>query len=237
MKNLFNQIGDKFKALVSLFLTINGATFGGIREYTNKAGEVANYVINLGFSYGNAIANSIEILETLTTKDFVFIAEKTGVCNVSGNQYSYNAKGLEYLASGKLPKEGTKARAIVLKSILISKTLEEVRNQMIVDYNTPSKQGTAQTEAYEYVCPSIKHHIEHDTYHIWGMINSKTILVDGVYPETKLQKQITMQKNAIKNFCKYELKKQLPTTKYRDFIVDVDKLTSVALKNEVLVII
>jgi hypothetical protein len=235
MSNFLNQIADKFKALVSLFLTINGTTFAGLREYTNQAGEVANYVINLGFSYANAITNSIEILESLTAENFTAIAEKTGLCNVSGNQYSYNAKGLEFLASGKLPKEGTKARELVLKSVLVSMTLEQVRNEMIADYNNPSKQGTAQSEAYEYVCPSIKRHIENDTYHIWGMINSKVVLTEGVYADS-IQKQVTKQKNAIKYFCKHELKKQLPTTKYRNFIVDKALLTSVAFKNNELVI-
>ena len=51
-----NQNALITKRIVSKFSTLNGASFVGIPEYTSKTtGEVANHVVNAGFSYGNAV--------------------------------------------------------------------------------------------------------------------------------------------------------------------------------------
>lgn len=51
--------------LTNFLNSIKGCRFAAIKGYTNKSGEVADIVINLGASYGNAKEKDIEYLRTL----------------------------------------------------------------------------------------------------------------------------------------------------------------------------
>ena len=225
-------------AILNMFKNINGANFVGIRGYTNKQGEISNNVIIADFNYGNAVKSDIEILNSLSENEFSEIAEKYNVCNFSGEQYSENQQGKEYLLSGKLPKEGTKARENVLASIKTTKTLAEIRNQMVnghllnSDKETRSSQSEAQIDAYEKVTNSIKICKATGNIHIYALAHSKQILTEGTYPESKPTIE-TQQKNAIQSYCK-SIGKQLPTTKYRNYIVTAEQMTEVAIKGEVI---
>lgn len=58
-----NSIKTLVKNIISLFVTFNGSSFVGL-TYTNKDGETSNHVINVGFSYGNAVKKDLLKLQT-----------------------------------------------------------------------------------------------------------------------------------------------------------------------------
>lgn len=225
----------------ALLVKTNGSTFLGL-QYKNKNNEIANHVVIANASYFNACNRAIEILKSISNEMFEVIAEKFAVNNISGLQYSNNAAGREYLSTGKLPKEGTKARENVLNSILISKTLEEVRNDMINsilknrDFETASAQSIASKEAYEYLESGLKVHKESGDIHIFAKAHSKKILEEGEYSESTMYPE-TAQKNAISRFCKLYLNSELPNEQFRNFKVNLEQLKRLKVNgNEIIVI-
>lgn len=214
--------------IVSLFAKLNGSTFAGL-TYTNQKGETANHVVIADASYFNACDRAMETLNSLTETDFSAIAEKYDVNNVSGVQYSLNAKGKLYLETGKIPKEGTKAREDVLKSIRTTKTLAEIRNEMVEtiiknrDSETRSARSADEIEKYEYVTNGIKVHKESGQVVVFAKAHSKVVLVEGTYTDGEKQPE-TLQKEAISKYCKYVLNKELPNEKFRKFNIDLDQM-------------
>jgi len=62
MKALLTNIEQLIKAIIALFVQFNGTTFVGL-TYTNKNGETAKHVINVGFSYANAVKKDLAKLQ------------------------------------------------------------------------------------------------------------------------------------------------------------------------------
>lgn len=221
--------------LLENFNALNGTKWVGIKGYKSvKSGEVANFVVNANFNYGNAVDNSIAILETLTNADFEAIVAKYNVNNEAGIEYGTNAGAREFLASGKLPKEGTKARITVLEGVKETKTVAQIVADMIAQMNankdpeTRSAQSIAQREKYVHVAKSVKRHIETGRLHIWAMANWKEVVEVGVYADSEMGIE-AKQKNAVERYCKDVLSKQLPTTKYRNFVIEDNQLAEVAI--------
>lgn len=229
--------------IVALFVTIKNATFIGVRNYVNEAKEISNYVLIADFLWVRAVETTIAILKSLTDADFDKIAETYGCCNTAGIVYSNRKEGKLYLETGKLPKEGTKARDIVLGSIKTTKTLAEFRDDMIAQFvanlnpETQSTQSLAQAETYERlyhngkIVPSIKIHRETRKVYIWAMAHSKRVIVEGEYKD-KDSKLETLQRIAIEKYCKYVLNAELPTTKYRNLVVDEEQMSKVVAMGE-----
>lgn len=62
------------------FSKINGTSFVGIKGYESKtSGETANHVVNVGFSYENAIEKDLNKLNNLTAKDIENLVFETGI--------------------------------------------------------------------------------------------------------------------------------------------------------------
>lgn len=228
----------RISRILSNFAELSGTKFVGIKEYISvKTGEVANFVVNANFSYANAIINTIAILKTLTSVDFTAIAEKYNVVNYAGTQYATNAGAVKYLTTGKLPKEGTKARETVLKGVKETKTLATIVAEMIETFNknqdedTRSPQSIKQREIYKHLENGVKQHRENKTYHIWAMSHSKQVILAGEYKDSEMGIEAA-QKNAIERYCKDVLGKQLPTTKYRNFVVEDNQLSEVNVNGE-----
>jgi hypothetical protein len=256
-----NLISAIAQMIVSKFVAIKNSTFIGVRGYLNEAKELANYVLIADFSWGEAVEKTIGILNSLTETDFTAMAEQSGCCNVSGNVYSNKKEGKLYLETGKIPKEGTKAREDVLKSIRTTKTLAEYRDEWVQqlrdnidpDKEKHSNQSIAQSEAYERVyfngklVPSVKvHRFNKDAegkpmVHIWAMAHSKDVKIKGEYKD-KEQTLEGKQKTAIEKYCKYVLKdaegkpKELPITKYRNLIVSASQMAEVRALGDTIVV-
>lgn len=223
---------ERIQRILANFTAMNGNRFVGIKEYESvKTGEVANFVINANANYGNAIEKEIEILESLTEKDFSAIAEKYNVDNHIGEEYGSNKGARVYLESGKvkIPKEGTKAREAVLKAVKTTKTLATVTAEIVQRFRdnqneeTRSNQAIAQDEKYDRLGGGVKWHIENERYHIFAMSHTKEVLVEGEYKDSTPTRE-TAQKLAIEKYCKYVLKQVLPTTKWRNFVIETGQL-------------
>jgi len=231
MKNFIVMLVAK---IVAMFTEVNGATFIGL-NYTNAKGENANHVLIADASYFNACNTAMETLNSLTEKDFSAIAEKYDVVNSSGTKYSGNVKGKLYLTTGKIPKEGTKAREEVLKSIKTTKTLAEIRDEMVStillnrNKETQSLRSKDECEKYEYVTNGIKVHKTTNEVVIFAKAHSKVILVKGVYKDSNKEIE-TLQKEAISKYCKYVLDAELPNEKFRKFCVNDEQLKRVKVK-------
>jgi uncharacterized protein YaaR (DUF327 family) len=210
-----------------------GANFMGIENYTSKStGELANFVVNFGINYGNAKEKSIEILNSLTENDFSAMAEMFGVVNHAGEKYATNKGAEKFLTEGKLPKEGTKARIKVLNGVKETKTLKTIRDEMVQSMldneneDTRSNQSKAQDDTYENIGRGIRMHRETKEYHFYAALASKDILEYGEYKKST-PKPETLQKNAIKRYCKEVLNKELPIAKFRDFVVTGEQMRKV----------
>lgn len=233
MKNLKALI----QRILANFSALNGVKFVGIKKYVSvKTGEVANFVVNANFSYSNAIAKTIAILETLTDSDFTAIEKKYNVFNMAGIKYGTNKGAKEFLATGKISKIGTKAYETTMNGVKETKLLSTIRTEMIESFianqsdETRSAQSEAQRAIYEPVTNGVKRHIESGKLHIYAMAHSKQVITEGEYKESN-QGIESAQKSAIERYCK-SIGQELPTTKYRNFVIDEGQLSEVAISGD-----
>ncbi len=230
----------QIQSILANFDELNGTKFVGIRNYKSaKSGEVADFVVNANFNYGTAVNTSIAILKSLNEADFEAIAKKYGVTNHEGEKYATNKGAVEFLESGKLPKEGTKARDKVMNGVHKTKTIATIVGEMIqsfVDNQNPltrSKQSESQREKYDHVAKSVKQHKVNETYHIYALAHSKEVIEEGEYSDSAMGIEAS-QKNAIERYCKdvkkrinskgKEVSAELPTCKYRNFVLTEGEL-------------
>ena len=204
---------------------IKKASFVGINNYKNSSNEIANFVINCGVSYKNAIAKTNDILSSLTEDDFIAIAKKYDVTNVAGTKYANNKGAEKYLNEGILPKEGTKARETALNGVKTTKSLSEIRDEMINNNNNP-RPSNVDESVYTRLGKGIKKHNATNKIHIWGFIQHKTVLEEGTYTEKKMKLE-TAQAKAIERYCK-KIGKELPKTKFRQFVCDTEHLNTIS---------
>ena len=234
-----NSVSTFIEKMIEVFMRVFKGGFVGIRNYRSEStGRVSNIVLNAKIDYGKAKTDSIAILKTLTEGDFSAMAEKYGVVNVAGEKYGTNKGAKLYLLEGKLPKEGTKARANVLKGVKITKSLATIRDEMInqmmlnEDEVTASNQSKAQSDAYVTITNGVQFHEEKEKYYIFGMKHTDTIdpnnpdHAEGEYHEPNRGIE-SAQKYAIESYCKNVLKKQLPTTKIKRYSCTADQLAEV----------
>jgi len=67
----------KIKNIVSTFTNLNGTSFVGVKGYLSKTtGELSNHVINVNFSYGNAVARDLKALQSTKESDILAVIEK-----------------------------------------------------------------------------------------------------------------------------------------------------------------
>jgi len=180
--------------IVSNFTEINGGVFVGIREYTTKANEVANHVVNANFSYGNAVKNDVAKLQSSTNDDVMNIVSRFGV-----------------------------------DAELVKQAIEKLLGNFIKNMNpeTASNQSKAQKDAYIHVAPSIKMNKETKNFHIYALRVSKTILVEGDYKPSN-PRPLTVAQNAVKKYFDFT------TIKYKNYIIDANMLTAVAINKDVI---
>lgn len=231
------EISAIAELILSKLVFKNGSRFLGIRKYHNNNGEVANHVVVADFGYWKAQDKGIEILNTLTDADFTAIASKYNVTNEAGIVYATNEGARKYLAEGKLPKEGTKARETALDGVKRTKTLSTIRteiiSQMLANRNpeTRSAQSQSKLDKFTNVTNCIRIREEDHRVYIYALAHWKKILTEGEYAPTGETKIETAQRVAIERYCK-AIGKELPYTKYRNFIVEDDRFESVVVNGE-----
>lgn len=102
----------------------------------------------------------------------------------------------------------------------IQKLSDNFRKNM--NPETQSAQSKGQQDAYINITPSIKLHIESGKIHIFAQHHSKDVLVEGEYKEVN-SRELTLCQNAVKKYFDFR------TAKFRNFIVDKDQLSGVAI--------
>ena len=64
--------------LIKIFGSLGRPSFVGLKNYTNKNGEISNHVIIANFSYANAVKNDLKALQSATLNDVETIANTFG---------------------------------------------------------------------------------------------------------------------------------------------------------------
>lgn len=166
--------------LIKAFNAEKGAKFVAF-TYTNKFGEVAKRVIQINTIYENALKKDLEIVPNV-----------------------------EYVENDKYDKATfITAQAELLKSIKLSLGIDDGSANK-EDKTKHENRSKGQTDAYVKIAPNVKYNIENGQIHIFAKEVRKTVIVEGVYPETKKQK---------KTMAKDDIKKHLKSSKYRNYIV------------------
>lgn len=122
------------------------------------------------------------------------------VFNVGVDYSSAKQKDLEYLQTLNVSE---------LNSTLPIDVLEEAKQSLISDFTKPPKQDKEST--YISLEKGLKMHKETNEVYVFGMQIKKTVLEEGEYKEDT-RKPLTRAKD--------EIRKQLRTTKYRQFKID-----------------
>jgi hypothetical protein len=151
--------------------SLKGVAFIGLREYENQYGEIANHTINVNPNVENQKKEDLKNFRILRkdTEKLTAIALK-----VAGGDLVWVTRVLDGLIAAAEKNLATKK--------------EDRGNHSI-----------GQTDAYEWLCQGIKRHRENGRIFVCGQPISKTVLVDGVYPEkTGKQQKDTPIKNALR---------------------------------------
>jgi len=199
-----NETALIIKSIISLFASLNGQKFVGIREYTSGLNnkkcivpEIANHVICANFSYGNAVKNDLAKLRGATDQDISEILENSN-----------------YLATTSY---------MIRKAI--DKLIASFEKNLNLDKTKRSNQSQAQTDVYLPITNSMKLHIETGKIHIYGLAHSKNVIENGEYEPTN-SRELTMCQNAVKKYFDFR------TSKFRQFIVNRDQLSAVKISGE-----
>jgi len=153
MKNL---VSNSVLNLIALFNSLLSASFVGVKEYTSKtSGEIANFVINCGISYRNAVLSDIQTLK--------------GVGEYQINEiYEYCTKNF--------PEKN-------ISKLLVIQAIEKLLNGFEKNLNkeTASNQSLAQQDAYININSSVRLNKETELFYIYGFVVYKKRIKDGEY--------------------------------------------------------
>jgi hypothetical protein len=166
---------------------IKGNQFVSLTYLSKKHGELARYVVNIGFSYHNAVVKSVIELEIL-------IAE---------NETAWN----------ELQKEAAQNVLASLKKTLAA----HERGEQNEDY---TKSGM-----YVPIANGLNLNTNDNTLALFGLVNSKVVLVPGIYPKVN-SRPLTIEQNKIK--------KQLTISKFREFALDLSQISQVKVNGSTL---
>lgn len=181
-KSLISAELIDIEQFVNYLRTLKGVAFVGLREYENEFNEVANHVINVNPDVSKQKQKDLD------------------------NFYQLRSDG-DKLTEIALKHAGGD---IIWVNRVLNGLIESAEKNLFAPKEEKTKQSQAQTNAYEWLCQGIKRHKETKRIFVVGLPVSKTILVEGVYPEKtgKIQKD-----TPIKNALRYAYGKQHNTYK------------------------
>lgn len=159
--------------------TIKGTAFIGVRGYTNKEGEISNYLVIGGISYEKALEHDFNALKT---KQIEVIAEL---------EKTYSKEVI------------TKAFTNVYESLEKRLSSEEVKEALRAQGDKTIRQSDAQSEAYITLAKGVRLHKETQQIHIFGMVAKKTVLKAIEYKATN-SRELTIVQNKIKKLCEFK---------------------------------
>jgi len=176
MENLNSELSNEAKRVIEILTNKLPKVVGfvSVRNYENKAGEIANHKFNVGAKLSNAKAKDIKTLNDLDV---------------------------------------TTLNSIVTVDSI---TLEKARLELIKALITPNKtRSDAQINAYTIISNGVKVHNTTGDVYVFGKKVAKDVLKKGEYKVVK-SRPLTIAKN--------ELRKDMESAKYRQFIIKADKI-------------
>lgn len=160
-------------------------------------------VINL---VKNAVSKSITGVSFVSIKNYTNTKGEVSnnLINVGIRYEVAKAKDIEFL-------ENINLNEYTFKSPLA--LIEEARKELIASFIAPDEnRSKGQTDAYTTIFAGVKVHNETGVLYVYGYRESKTVLVEGVYPKVN-SRPLTIAKN--------ELRKLLKTGKFTQYALEV----------------
>jgi hypothetical protein len=148
--------------------------------YTNKYGEVAKRIVQVNTSYENALAKDLQIVS-----DIIYVE------NDNFSEAVFNT-----------------AKAEVLNSIKMSLQMDNDASKEEAEKH--SNRSNGQSNAYIKIAKNIKYNVETSQIYIFAKEVRKTILTEGVYPQTNKR-----EKTKAKDF----IKKSMKSSQYRTYVI------------------
>jgi len=167
---------------------------------------------------------SIEALKVINAISSVLAKSPTGVSFVSIKGYtnSYGEVSNNLVNVGASLENAKKKDIETLQSLDVttlngdSILLETAKVELINSFIKPDEnRSQGQIDAYTIVAKGIKVHNQTGEIYVFGLRNSKTVVVEGVYPQVK-SRPLTIAKN--------QLRKELKSNKFTQY-----KLSSTAV--------
>jgi len=182
------------KAFFKKFDSLKGASFIGIEGYTNKNGETANINLLTNVSIMNTKVRDLCKLRNITENDLVSYSEAKGI-----KLEVFKVALSELLASGEknvlsdfcfwIKSQDDKLKKIQkfckLTNIAIYVVLLAIEQSKSENIATTASQ--AQTDAYVQISNGVKLHKETMNIHVFGLFQSKKVIVEGTYKTVKSQ--------------------------------------------------
>lgn len=170
---------------------------------TIRISDKATQVINL---VKNAVSKSITGVSFFSIKDYTnsFGEVSNQVINVGVRYEETKKKDIAFLENINLADYNFKSPIDLIK---------QAQAELIASFIKPNETiSQAQKDAYTTIFSGVKVHNESGKLYVYGYRVSKTILVEGKYPEVN-SKPLTIAKN--------ELRKLLKTNKFVNFGIEV----------------
>lgn len=156
----------------------------------------------------NAVSKSITGVSFFSIKNYTNKNGETTnqLINVGINYEKSKAQDLIFLENLNLSKND-----LDLKSNISD--LEAAKAELIASFIKPNEnRSNGQIDAYTTLFSGVKVHNETGVLYIYGFRQSKTVLVEGVYPKVN---------SSAKTIAKKELQKHLKTGKFVNFAIEV----------------
>ena len=166
--------------LMGGFNNSKGAKFVSF-TYTNKYGEKATRLIQINTIYENALKSDLDIIPNVEY-----------VQNDNYDRATFITAQAELIKSAKM-------------SLGIN---DDTMNK--VDKQTHKNRSEGQVNAYVKIAKNIKYNVEKQQVHIFAKEVRKTILEEGVYPNTNKR---------AKTKAKDYIKKSMKSSKYRNYVI------------------
>lgn len=180
------QLNENIVAEITKAVTaLKGCQFASLTYLSKKAGELARYTANFGFSYHQIVEKSKLELELLIVEN----ADKWDAV--------YKEAAAKILAS-------------------LTKTLEaHARGEQNEDY---TKRGQ-----YIPLGNGANLNTTDNTIQLFGLVKSKVVLVEGVYPKVN---------SAAVTIARRKIEKMLPIGNFREFAIDIEQVAQMKVNGD-----
>lgn len=160
---------------------INGTSFVGVRNYTNKYGEVSNQTFVVGINYANMLKKDLQKMKEISTLRKVV------------KMFSKHDKKLVKTAYNE-----------IISSLEKRMMSEEEKQKLFLSGDKVMNYSNGQKGAYTPIAKGLK--AKDNQLYIYGLCVRRTVKIKGVYKPTK-RREKTIVKSKMKYFSNLSEKK------------------------------